>query len=83
MVLNKPFKTCLGVGGEAKAILYDLNGNTWIYISPESLQFLRVPVVVDYILEDTVVLLEGPPAGTKVAVVGVAELHGADTGVGK
>ena len=65
------------------ALLYDLNGNTWIYINPEPLQFLRVPVVVDYILEDTVVLLEGPPAGTKVAVVGVAELHGADTGVGK
>jgi hypothetical protein len=65
------------------ALLYDLNGETWIYINTESLQFLRVPVVVDYIMDDTVVLLEGPPAGTKVAVVGVAELHGADTGVGK
>jgi multidrug efflux pump subunit AcrA (membrane-fusion protein) len=65
------------------SLLYDLNGETWIYISPEPLQFLRVPVVVDYILDDMVVLLEGPPAGTKVAVVGVAELHGADTGVGK
>jgi hypothetical protein len=65
------------------ALIYDLNGNTWIYISPAPLQFLRVPVVVDYILDDTVVLLEGPPAGTEVAVVGVAELHGADTGVGK
>ncbi len=65
------------------ALLYDLNGETWIYINTESLQFLRVPVVVDYIMDDTVVLLEGPPAGTKVAVVGVAELYGADTGVGK
>jgi hypothetical protein len=65
------------------ALIYDLNGNTWIYISPAPLQFLRVPVVVDHIRDDTVVLLEGPPAGTEVAVVGVAELHGADTGVGK
>ena len=65
------------------ALLYGLNGETWIYINTEDLQFLRVPVVVDYILDDMVVLLEGPPAGTKVAVVGVAELHGADTGVGK
>ena len=65
------------------SLLYDLNGETWIYINTESLQFLRVPVVVDYIKDDMVVLLEGPPAGTKVAVVGVAELHGADTGVGK
>jgi hypothetical protein len=30
-----------------------------------------------------VVLVEGPAAGTKVVVVGVPELHGADTGVGK
>lgn len=65
------------------SLLYDLNGETWIYISPEPLQFLRVPVVVDYIKDDIVVLVDGPPAGTKVAIVGVAELHGADTGVGK
>ena len=65
------------------SLLYDLNGETWIYISPEPLQFLRVPVVVDYIKDDMVVLVAGPPVGTKVAIVGVAELHGADTGVGK
>ena len=65
------------------SLIYDLNGGTWIYISREPLQFLRFPVVVDYILDDMVVLSEGPPAGTKVVVVGVAELHGADTGVGK
>ena len=65
------------------SLIYGLNGETWIYISPESLQFLRVPVVVDYIKDDLVVLKEGPSAGTKVVVVGVPELHGADTGVGK
>ncbi len=65
------------------SLLYDLNGETWIYISPEPLQFLRFPVVVDYIKDDLVVLVAGPPVGTKVAIVGVPELHGADTGVGK
>jgi hypothetical protein len=65
------------------ALLYDLNGETWIYTSPEPLHFLREPVVVDYIIGDQVVLTEGPSAGTAVAVVGVAELFGADTGVGK
>jgi hypothetical protein len=67
----------------AAALLYGLNGETWVYISTEPLQFLRVPVVVDYIKDDTVVLVEGPAAGTKVVVLGVPELHGADTGVGK
>jgi hypothetical protein len=27
------------------------------------------------------VLLEGPPAGTEVVVIGAAELYGAETGV--
>jgi hypothetical protein len=65
------------------SLLYDIYGETWIYISPEPLQFLRVPVVVDYIEDDLVVLSEGPEVGTKVVTVGVAELHGTDTGVGK
>jgi len=65
------------------ALLYDLNGETWIYTSPEPLHFLREPVVVDYIKGDQVILDEGPPAGTLVAVLGVPELFGADTGVGK
>lgn len=65
------------------SLIYDLNGETWIYISPEPLQFLREQVVVDYIKDNLVVLKEGPPAGTKVVTVGVAELHGSDTGVGK
>ena len=65
------------------SLIYGLNGETWIYISPDHLQFLRVPVVVDYIIDDMVVLVDGPNAGTKVVIVGVPELHGADTGVGK
>lgn len=65
------------------SLLYDIYGETWIYISPEPLQFIRVPVVVDYIEGDLVVLEEGPEVGTEVVTVGVAELHGTDTGVGK
>lgn len=65
------------------SLIYDIYGETWVYISPEPLQFLRVPVEVDYIQGDKVVLIDGPAAGTKVVTVGVAELHGADTGVGK
>lgn len=65
------------------SLIYGLNGETWIYISPEHLQFLRVPVVVNYIIDDMVVLVDGPTVGTNVVTVGVPELHGADTGVGK
>lgn len=65
------------------ALIYDINGNTWIYISPAPLTFYRVPVTVDYIEGERVYLLDGPPAGTEVAVVGVPELYGIDTGVGR
>lgn len=65
------------------SLIYDIYGDTWIYINPEPRNFLRVPVVVDFIQGDEVVLTEGPAAGTTVVTVGVAELHGTDTGVGK
>ena len=65
------------------ALVYDLNGDTWVYVSPEPLTFFRQPVVVEYVEGDVAVLAEGPPVGTEVAVVAVAELYGLDTGVGK
>lgn len=67
----------------AAAVIYDVNGLTWIYTNPEPLTYLRVPIVVDYFVDDIAVLLKGPPVGTKVVTVGVAELYGIDTGVGK
>jgi hypothetical protein len=65
------------------ALIYDLQGATWVYISPEPLTFVREAITVDFIEADTVVLVDGPPIGTNVATVGVSELYGIDTGVGK
>jgi uncharacterized protein YcfL len=65
------------------ALLYDLHGENWIYTNPEPLVFVRQAVKVERIDGDSAVLAEGPPVGTAVVTVGVAELYGADTGVGK
>jgi hypothetical protein len=65
------------------AIIYGLNGETWVYVNPEPLVFHREPVTVSYVDGDTAVLSEGPAVGAQVVTVGVAELYGADTGVGK
>lgn len=65
------------------AVIYDLHGETWAYISPVPLTYTRQAIVVEYIDGDTAVLTDGPPAGTAVVTVGVAELYGADTGIGK
>jgi hypothetical protein len=65
------------------AVIYDIEGNTWIYISPEPLTFVREPVVIDHIEGDMAVLKEGLPSNLNVVTVGVAELWGTETGVSK
>lgn len=65
------------------AVIYGVNGETWVYVNSEPLIFIRYPIVVDYIDGNQAILLEGPKVGTTVVIVGVAELFGAETGVSK
>jgi hypothetical protein len=64
------------------SLIYDPKGRTWIYTSPQPRTFVRQQVEVDRIDGDEVLLSEGPTVGTEVASVGVAEIYGAETGVG-
>lgn len=65
------------------AMVYGVKGETWTYTSPAPLTFVRQPITVDHIDGDNVILADGPAAGTAVAITGVSELYGADTGIGK
>src|SRR3990172_7375876 len=65
------------------SLIYDPHGETWVYISPQPRTFVRHKVDVDYIEGDIAVLNDGPPAGTVVASVGVAELYGTEFKMGK
>jgi hypothetical protein len=65
------------------AVLYDVNGETTVYTTPEPLVFVRHPVVVEAIEGDLVLVAGGPRPGTQVVTVGAAELFGAEFGVGK
>jgi hypothetical protein len=60
------------------ALIYDAKGGTWVYTSPKPGTFERQEVEVDYIEKNVVVLKNGPPTGTIVASVGVAELFGTE-----
>ena len=64
------------------AVLYDLTGKTWVYISADPLTFARGAVVIDTIKGDNVYLSEGPPAGTKVLAAGVPQVFGSEVKVG-
>jgi len=65
------------------AVFYEANGDTWAYVSPKPLTFVRQRIVVEHIDGAQAVLSEGPTPGTKVATVGVAELFGAESGLGQ
>lgn len=65
------------------ALLYDVKGKTWVYTNPQPLAYVRHSVVVESIKGERAFLREGPPAGTVVVVVGVAELYGTESGIGK
>jgi len=64
------------------SLIYDPQGQTWVYTSPQPRTFLRHKVEVDYIKDAIVVLNDGPPVGTVVASVAVAELYGAEFRIG-
>jgi hypothetical protein len=64
------------------SLIYDPQGKTWIYTSPQERVFIREEVEVDVIEGDFVYLSKGPEVGTAVATVGVAEIYGTEFQVG-
>lgn len=63
------------------AVIYDPDGKTWVYTSPEPRSYVRASVTVDFIDGELAVLSDGPPVGTEVVSVAAAELYGAELGV--
>ena len=81
----------VGAGVEARraqrvvpfsAVIYQPDGGTWTYTSPEPLVYLRQAITVETVDEGLAFLSEGPPTGTVVVTVGAAELLGVESGIG-
>jgi hypothetical protein len=64
------------------ALLYDADGTTFVYVSPQPLLFVREDVEVERIEGATALLSAGPALGTAVVSVGGAELLGTETEIG-
>lgn len=60
------------------AVIYDVEGEAWVYTNPAPLTFVRAGIDVDTVEGDMAILSTGPPAGTTVVTVGGAELYGAE-----
>jgi hypothetical protein len=63
------------------AVVYDAEGKAWAFSEPEARTFIRVPIKISSIKDDTVMLSKGPPPGTQVVIVGAPELVGAEAGI--
>jgi hypothetical protein len=63
------------------SVIYDLDGDAWVYTVTAPLTFVREAIVVEQITKDFAYISEGPPAGTQVVTVGVPELYGTEVGV--
>ena len=61
------------------AVLYEANGNTWVYVSLEPLVFMRQAIVIDHIKGNEAFLSEGPDSGAMVVTLGAAELYGSES----
>ena len=64
------------------SIIYDFNGQAWVYTSPEERTFIRHKIDIDHIQGNNVFLNDGPPEGTVIATIGVAELYGTEFKMG-
>jgi len=60
------------------AVLYEANGDTWVYVSLEPLVFVRQSIVIDHIKGNEAFLSEGPDSGAMVVTLGAAELYGSE-----
>src|SRR5262245_43035672 len=61
------------------SVLYEANGNTWVYVNIAPLVFVRQAIVIDSINGDEAILSKGPDAGSAVVTVGAAELYGSES----
>lgn len=67
----------------AAAILYDMQGGTWVYVRDAPSVFIRTRVDVRYFAGGLAVLGRGLAAGVEVVTAGAAELFGTEFGAGK
>jgi hypothetical protein len=73
-----------GVGSviPSAAVFLDPDGKFWVYTNPEPLVFVRQEISFDHEDGDRTFLSAPLPRGTRIVVVGVAELSGAESEIG-
>ncbi len=63
------------------AIFRDIYDGAWVYENTAPRTYVRRRVNVLYVVDETAVIANGPPVGTKVVSAGVAEIAGTEFGM--
>lgn len=70
-----------GIVVPLSAIFRDIYDGAWVYENTAPRTYVRRRVNVLYVVDDTAVIANGPPVGTKVVSAGVAEISGTEFGM--
>ncbi len=62
------------------SIVYDIHGNTWVYVQESSNLYLRKRVFLDHVIGNQALIHEGLSESAKVVVNGALELFSIETG---
>ncbi|MDI1310463.1 MAG: efflux RND transporter periplasmic adaptor subunit [Methylotenera sp.] len=62
------------------AVVFDINGGSWVYTQKTNTAFERKRVFVERVSSGNAVINEGPAEGSKIVVNGALELFGVETG---
>ena len=65
------------------AVLYDLNGGSWVYEATGATTFVRRRIEIRSQIGGKTLVTRGIDAGKKVVTAGAAELFGTEFGAGK
>jgi RND family efflux transporter MFP subunit len=65
------------------AVLYDVAGDSWVYVRTDSLVFTRRRIEIANVVGDKVLITRGLTKGTRVVTAGAVELFGTEFGPGK
>ena len=72
-----------GIVVPTSAVLYDIHGGAWIYVTSAPHEYRRQRVEILQTDGPKVLLARGPMPGAKVVAAGAAELFGTEFGAGK
>lgn len=65
------------------SILYDPDGQTWVYTMREPLTYIREPVTIESVEDGKAILTNGPEDQTTIVTIGIAMLYGIEYGIGQ